>query len=257
MISSINGNKFDPKQIRHETIKRIFLTGLISLLIFCISLVLIFSLFPFTTSFPAIKELTETAEVVSWVSLEGVASALSLSLIIAGLAFAFIEHFPRAIQQRREGAVACFEIYKEVYDRLTDPEALVTRRWIITNIKTPEEMGSDKQSWLEHCRHQLNDRPENWNHERSPGKIYLKRILNLFDFIGFVARYYWNMDDDLVEWMSPSVAKVWERISLYVEDEAERRNEPDFYDTAREFGNHCVQWRRAHYQDSVIIPDGT
>jgi hypothetical protein len=103
----------------------------------------------------------------------------------------------------------------------------------------------------------LNKRPRGWKGERPPGKEYLKEVLNTLDFLGFVAKHYWNMGNELVTWMSPPVAKVWERIYLYVKQEAERRNEPDFYESASEFGQYCVDWRNKHYPKSNVIKDAT
>ena len=79
----------------------------------------------------------------------------------------------------------------------------------------------------------------------------------MLDFLGFVGKHYWNMENELVSWISPSVAKVWERISLYVENEAELRSEPDFYESAREFGQYCVQWRNERYPKSTVIKGAT
>ena len=99
--------------------------------------------------------------------------------------------------------------------------------------------------------------PEGWQKERPPGREHLKQILNTLDFIGFVASHYWTIENELVEWMNPLVAKVWERIGPYVEDEAKRRNEPDFYQAARELGDQCLEWRRAKGLTSIVIDDAT
>jgi hypothetical protein len=176
--------------------------------------------------------------------------------VIGGLAFAFTEYVQTTIQQRRESAEASFNIYKEVYDKLMNPEATAARRWIILNLPTRQN-GEDDGAWLKRTTAALNERPKGWKGERPPGSDHLKEVLNTFDFIGFVAKHYWNMDYALVSWMSPSVAKVWERISLYVNDEAIRRHEPDFYEAAREFGGHCVEWRKEHYPQSIVIRDAT
>jgi hypothetical protein len=42
-----------------------------------------------------------------------------------------------------------------------------------------------------------------------------------------------------------------------VEDEAKRRNEPDFYQAAREFGQNCIAWREKRYPKSNIVSTGT
>jgi hypothetical protein len=90
----------------------------------------------------------------------------------------------------------------------------------------------------------LNHRPRGWRDERPPGIKYLKETLNLFDYLGFVSIHYWGMDNELIEWMSPPVAKVWERVRHYVEAEADQRKEPDFYESAKILGESCIEYRR-------------
>jgi len=130
------------------------------------------------------------------------------------------------------------------------------RRWIILNLPTRQEH-EDDQAWLGRTIAALDERPEEREDGRPPGRDYLKEVLNTFDFIGFVAQHYWKMENELVTWMSPPVAKVWERIHLYVEYEAKQRNEPDFYESAREFGKYCVEWRDKRYPKSNVISDAT
>jgi len=207
-----------------------------------------------------LRSTAETGESVTqgdWSLLEGIASLVAVSLVLGGSAFAFTEYVQTTIQQKRESAEASFNIYKEVYEKLMNPAATTARRWIILHLPVREEQ-EDDQSWLHRTTVALNERPDDWEGERSPGLDYLKEVLNTFDFIGFVANHYWNMDHALVSWMSPAVAKVWERIYLYVEDEADRRKEPDFYESAREFGQYCVEWRKKqNFPQANVIQDAT
>lgn len=245
-------SRFDPEKIRRETIGRLIPSGLLSLALVVLIFFGALYLFPKTTSLPE----NLGPKPIQWSYLDGFASLLTMSLIIGGLVFAFSEYVQTTIQQRRESAEASFSIYKEVYDQLMNPAATAARRWIILNLPTRQDQ-EDDQAWLKRTTVALNKRPRGWKGERPPGKEYLKDVLNTLDFIGFVAKHYWNMENELVTWMSPSVAKVWERIYLYVNDEAERRNEPDFYESARQFGQHCVVWRDKHYPKSIVIHDAT
>jgi hypothetical protein len=65
------------------------------------------------------------------------------------------------------------------------------------------------------------------------------------------------MENELVLWMSSPVAKVWERIHLYVKEEARQRNEPDYYQSACEFADYCMEWRRENRPQAKVIKDGT
>jgi hypothetical protein len=245
-------NPFDPKQIEQKTKARLLRTGLISIIISIIVLSLILLvLFPLTTYLPD----SNKGGKIDWPLIEGIASLITVSLVIGGLAFAFFEYIQTSIQQSRENAETSFNMYKEVYYKLMNPEAVEARRWIIINLSTKEDL--DDETWLKQTVAELDKHPRGWKAERPPGRDYLKEVLNTLDFIGFVAKHYWNMENELVTWMSPPVAKVWERIYLYVENEAEQRNEPDFYESAREFGNHCLEWRNERYPKSNVIKNAT
>jgi hypothetical protein len=135
--------------------------------------------------------------------------------------------------------------------------SLEARRWIILNLPTLDALGGDQQAWLEHVRSRINSVPRGWRGQRPPGKEYVKEVLNTLDFLGFVQRNYWSIENELVTWMSPPIAKVWERLEPYVEEEARQRNEPDYYESAREFGKYCLEWRRQRYPRSRIITDAT
>lgn len=195
--------------------------------------------------------------VVTWGGMDSLISLATFSLLVGGLTFAFIDYVQNEVQRKLESAQACFNIYKEVYDRLMDPKDLEARRWIIDNVPTLKEIGNDKEKWLKCVSEQIDHVPKGWQGDRAPGKEYLKKVLNTFDFIGFVAEHYWSMENELVEWMSPSIVKVWERIEGYVEDEADRRDEKDYYEPARKFGKRCVEWRQSHGLSSRKIENAT
>jgi hypothetical protein len=245
-------NPFDPKQIEQNTKARLWKTSLLSIIVFIIVLLLsLLVLFPLTTYLPK----STAAGEIDWPFLEGIASLVTVSLVIGGLAFAFFEYVQTAVQQSRENAETSFNMYKEIYHRLMNSEAVEARRWIITNLPMKNDL--DDETWLKQTIAALDKIPRGWKSERPPGRDYLKEVLNTFDFIGFVARHYWNMENELVTWMSPPVAKVWERIYFYVEYEAKQRNEPDFYESAREFGKHCLEWRDKRYPKSNVIENAT
>ncbi|MBN1452348.1 MAG: hypothetical protein JW963_15135 [Anaerolineales bacterium] len=248
---------FDPKQIERNTKTRLWRTGILSILVFfAVLLLILLIIFPLTTYLPERVGKGDNARLINWNLLEGIASLVTVSLVLGGLAFAFIEYVQTAIQQSRENAETSFNIYKEVYYRIMNPEAMEARRWIILNLPTRNDQ-EDDQAWLKRTTAALNKRPRGWKDERPPGKEYLKEVLNTLDFLGFVAKHYWSMGNELVKWMSPPVAKVWERIYLYIKQEAEQRNEPDFYESASEFGQYCVEWRDRHYPKSIVIRDAT
>ncbi len=248
---------FNPRKIRKQTMLGIVLAGSISLgvsvLVFWGSL----HLFPLTSRLPRYAGNGPNAGPLDWTTLGDFTNLITMSLFIGGIVFAFIEYSQNAIERRRQMAETSFNIYKEVYDRLMSSEQLKARRWIICNIEILDEAATDRKTWLQQVNAALDHLPEAWPGDRPPGREYLKQTLNTFDFIGFTADNYWSLDTELVEWMSPAVAKIWERIGPYVEEESAVRNEPDYYESARRFSQACVEWRRQHYPRSRFLKNAT
>lgn len=194
---------------------------------------------------------------VDWSLLEGFMGLLTVALIAGGSFFALFEYINSERQQKREGAETSFNIYSQIFNRLMNDEDTAARRWIILNIPVlqPEQ---DHQEWLDEVKVLLNQHPEGWTGDSPPGQAYLKRILNTLDFVGFVAENYWDMDNELVEWMSGPITKVWERIGPYIEDQAVQRKEPDYYRAARALSQYCMEWRkREGLPQSVIVRGST
>ena len=257
-MRSINcQDRFDPRQVGKKVSYTLLWAGLGSVAIVIVAFLGALWLFRFTPRLPETVGSGELAQRIEWSRLEGLTSLATLCLVIGGLVFAFIEYRRSAIQESRESAQSSFNIYKEMYDKLTNPEATASRRWIIENLPTLEQVGGNEEAWLARTQELLDRCPEGWTEPRPPGREHLKRILNTFDFIGFVADHYWTIENELVEWMNPVIAKVWERVYYCVEDEAARRKEPDFYIAARKLGDDCLEWRRSKNLTSVILDDAT
>ncbi len=246
-----NQRDFSPeaKQIRRVIIRRLGWSACIAVGVFVVSL-LLFYLTP---------NLPNGPDELNWSLLEGFMSLLSLALVLGGSVFALREYISNEIQQQKDEKKVAFDVYQVIFDRLMNPEDTAARRWIILNIRVlqPDE---DPQTWVKEIRAKIHEWPDDWRGETSPGQTYLKRVLNTLDFVGFVAEHYWDMwrtDDELVQWMSSPITKVWERIGPYVEYEAVERNEPDFYQAARMLSKYCLQWRRGRYGVSQIINGAT
>lgn len=244
---------FDPRKIQRNTTLGAIGVGLLSFA--CVGLTFLCGIGLFALI--SVFESGNSARSIDWNGLGGMASLATLAFVVGGLTFALIDYVQNAVQRKRDDAETSFNIYCKVYDRLMNPRDLEARRWIISNLPTLDDMGKDEKKWLECVREKIYNVPPGWQGNRTPGQEYLKDVLNTFDFIGFVAKHYWNMENELVMWMSPSIAKVWERIQGYVENEAVLRNEEDYYQSAREFGKHCLQWRQEHFPKSNIIRQAT
>ena len=235
----------EAKLVRQVIVRRLVWSALIAIGVFILAL-LLFYLTPVLPNGP---------HKLDWTLLEGFMSLISLALVLGGSVFALREYISNEIQQQKDEKKVAFDVYQVIFDRLMNPEDTAARRWIILNVPVlqPDE---DRAAWVKEVRAKIHEWPDDWQGETSPGQTYFKRVLNTLDFVGFVAEHYWDMwrtDDELVQWMSSPITKVWERLGPYVEYEAEERNEPDFYQAARMLSKYCLEWRREHRPVSKIV----
>ena len=185
-----------------------------------------------------------------WGLLEGYASMLTLAILVGGLVFTVWEY------SRQESQIS-FQMYQAIHSRITDPDEEAARRWIFAHIKPFEETDMTLDQWLKKTANDLHHKPENWGKDMAPGHQSVKMTLNTLDYVGFVAENYVNVEGPLLEWMSPPIAKVWERIAPHVEHERESRGEPDYYKAASAIGEKCLNWRKEQGLKSKIIDRGT
>ncbi len=191
-----------------------------------------------------------------WSLMEGYAGLVTLALLIGGLVFAAREYIRQESQISQQESQISFEIYQAIHTKLTQPENEAARRWILLNIPVLDG-NINKEAWLNDVSQKLHQKPRGWREAIAPGHQHLKNVLNTLDYFGFIAENYVNVEGALLEWMSAPVAKVWERISPYIEDEREKRKEPDFYKSAFYIGERCLKWRTEKGYQSEIIESGT
>jgi hypothetical protein len=206
--------------------------------------------------FPAFSQWTGvvTEEGQAWSLLEGMTGLATLSLAMGGIVFAAIEYYESSEERADKAAQEEFNLYQDIFDQLMDPDEIAARRWIILNIPLRAE-GEPEEEWILKVRSIIFQKPPG-STDIAPGHGCVKQVLNTFDYLGFVACHYWDLEGPLIEWMNPPIAKVWERIGPYVEEEARRRNEPDYYKSARDFGNHCIAWRdQKAFPEPTIVED--
>lgn len=193
--------------------------------------------------------------------LEGFASVISLSLIIGGLVFAGVEYINaenakrhEKLMEDREKAKISYDIYRSIYEKLTDPEQEAARRWILENITINEDK-EDLPAWYAKT-HALIMAGESESATDLPkGQKAVKMTLNCLDYIGFIARHYWDMEDDSLDWISAPVAKIWRRIGPYVLYVRKLRHTTDYYLSAEYVGDLCVKWRQnKSMTDETYVP---
>jgi len=198
--------------------------------------------------------------VTDWNMLEGFASVLSLSLLAGGLIFAVTEYINtentkqhEKLVEDREKAKLSYDIYKAIFDKLTDPEQEAARRWILSNISIKKDY-EDIAAWYEKTHKKITSGGTKGTAGLPEGQKAVKLTLNCFDYIGFVASHYWEVENDSLDWISAPVAKIWRRIGPYVLHTRTLRKTRDYYLSAEYVGKLCVEWRKKKgFSDEEIV----
>lgn len=181
-------------------------------------------------------------DVTHWSLLEGFASVISLSILAGGLVFAVTEYINAENAKQEEKNKLSYEIYKAIFDKLTDPEQEAARRWILTNI-TIKKDDEDIAAWYAKTNKKIMAGATKSITNLPEGQKAVKITLNCFDYIGFIANHYWEVDQDSLDWISAPIAKVWRRLGPYVRHIRALRKTTDYYTSAEYIGERCVNWR--------------
>ena len=207
-----------------------------------------------------------------WSQLEGIMGLITVALIMGGGLFALAEYIEGEEQRRiadaerqkaederlkadqEQAKQQSFTLYASLVERLMNDDEIEIRRWIIRHVPLLTA-DMDRDVWIGDVRNVLfrnTDPACDANH----GQKCVKSALNTLDYLGFVALNYWELDGPLLDWLYPMVSKVWERIGPYIEEEASRRREPNYYRWARAIGNRCVEWRISkNMPEPIFIED--
>jgi len=176
------------------------------------------------------------------VDMEGFTGLVTLAVLAGGFLFWLIDRRQKDLAEAAREQSLSFQLFQTIHDRLVNPEQEEARRWILANIpiKPADQPAAE---WYARITPIIAARPSGWQQARSPGQIYIKMVLNNLDFIGFVSEHFWDARDSDIEWLSPPIAKVWERLGPYVQHISELRHEPDYYRTASQIGEFCILFR--------------
>jgi hypothetical protein len=178
-----------------------------------------------------------------WDLLSGFVSVLTLSFLIGGLVTSVIDRFNADIIESRERAKLSYEIYQAINEKLTDPEQEAARRWILTNISIKKD-SEDLHEWYEQTQERIMSVNNNIEAGLPEGQQAVKMTLNLLDYIGFIAKNYWDIEDDSLDWLGLPIAKIWRRLEPYILEIRHLRNASDYYVFAEYIGRLCIDWRK-------------
>jgi hypothetical protein len=203
--------------------------------------------------FPAFMQRVTGSDTADLSILEGFTSLMTLAALSGGFVFWVIDRRQKEEAEEAQEKSLSYQLFQTIHDRLVDPDQVEARRWIITNIPIKTEAQSIEE-WYVTVSGIIEAKPAGWTESRSPGQTHIKKVLNNFDFIGFVAEHFWDAQDADIDWLSPPVAKVWRRLGPYVRHLGNLRNEPDYYAAANKFGEYCIRWRDARgLQESAFV----
>jgi hypothetical protein len=151
-----------------------------------------------------------------WQMLEAVSTAAAVAQVFGGGVVALVQ-LSESVDNRNLG------IYNDVFEKMMSDENIEARRWIYQQLPPLSDKGMGVVD--------------------SVGQAHMKRVLNSFDHLGFLMQQDWVTADPVIHWVSPMVVKVWEKVGPYVENEIRLRNEPDYYESARELADRCKKSR--------------
>ena len=179
----------------------------------------------------------------NWDLLGGFVSVLTLSFLIGSIVTTVIDRINADVVESREKVKLSYDIYRSIFEKLTDPEQEAARRWILANIPIKKD-NEDIDAWYGQTHAKIMAGGSEADTSLPEGQRFVKMTLNCLDYIGFIAKHYWDIEDDSLDWLSPPVAKVWRRLGPYVLQVRKLRHATDYYAFAKYIGDLCIEWRR-------------
>jgi hypothetical protein len=121
------------------------------------------------------------------------------------------------------------EVADRLFQELNSLENISARRWVYQNLPPDPVEGLPALT--------------------AEGQAAIKQVLNSLDRAAFLTQSGWIPEDVIMPWMHPMIAKSWEKLEPYVQHEIELRNEPYYYQHARDLAERCQAWRRKNLQE--------
>ena len=157
-----------------------------------------------------------------WTMIESLSTALAVVVAIVG---AFLAYRDTA-SDRHRGVV------DSLFQEMNSDESIAARRLIYQELPrfsepVVEELTLDQRAAIKHT-------------------------LNTLDRAGFMIQSNWIPARVILPWISPMVVKLWDKLEPYVDHEANRKNEPDYYEAVRELARLCIAWRKKHVPEAKV-----
>jgi len=160
-----------------------------------------------------------------WAMMEALSTAVAAAAVLSAGFIAYRELKAQDISRY-------IDVADRLYDELNSHTNIQARRWVFKELPPDPKKGIP----------QLTD----------DGRKAIKQVLNSLDRVAFLTREGWIPDGLVMPWMNPMIVKAWIKLEPYVNYEASRRNEPDYYQAARELAKRCMQWRKENVPNGKI-----
>ena len=160
-----------------------------------------------------------------WAMTEALATAVAAAALLGGAILAYRE-------LSEASATRHIEVADRLFDELNDPASIAARRRVFQELPDNPAAGSAL----------LTDEDRD----------AIKHVLNSLDRVAFLTQAGWIPDDIIMPWMSPMILKSWIKLKPWVDYEADRRHEPDYYRQVRALGERCVTWRKTHGMSTEV-----
>jgi hypothetical protein len=154
-----------------------------------------------------------------WVMTEALATAVAAAAVLGGVILAYRE-LSEASTTRH------IEVADRLFDELNDPASVAARRHVFRKLPADPAAGSTLLT--------------------EQDRDAIKHVLNSLDRVAFLTQAGWIPEDMVMPWMSPMILKSWIKLQPWVDYEAGRRQEPEYYRQVRALGERCLAWRKAH-----------
>ncbi len=124
------------------------------------------------------------------------------------------------------------EVADRFFQELNSQENIEARRRVYQNLPDDPQQGISSLSADDHAA--------------------IKKVLNSLDRVAFLTQAGWIPEDLIMPWMHPMIAKSWTKLEPYVQYEVQRRDEPYYYQHARELAERCRIWRQKNLADGDV-----
>ena len=160
-----------------------------------------------------------------WAMTEALATAVTAATVI-GAGFLAYRELDEASNSRH------LAVADRLFEELNAPENVAARRWIFLYLPPDPASGLDEMT--------------------DQDRDTVKRVLNSLDRVAFLTQGGWIPEDMVMPWMSPMILKAWIKLKPWVDYEADRRHEPDYYRQVRDLAERCLSWREAHGMSTEV-----